>query len=126
MNKCIKSIRKANNLPYYYIYISHLGGFYLTTEKINNKDLYCELCNASDYLIYEGKKIDILNSIREQIRFRIKMYRTSYDNNNECIKGVQFDLLIHELLLYSNIKKMFIRKEGVKRQNYIIRQYALN
>lgn len=115
MNKCIKSIRKANNLPYYYIYISHLGGFYLTTEKINNKDLYCELCNASDYLIYEGKKIDILNSIREQIRFRIKMYRTSYDNNNECIKGVQFDLLIHELLLYSNIKKMFIRKEGVKR-----------
>lgn len=105
----------------YYIYISHLGGFYLTTEKILDKDLYCDICKARDYLIYEGKKVDILNSIREQIRFRIKMYRNSCKNDNECIKPVQFDLLLHELLLYSNIKKMFTRKEGIKKWSYIIR-----
>ena len=90
-----------------YLYLSHLGGYYITKDKIPNRELYCPICKSSDYLINQGTKQSILNSIREHIRFRIKMYKLSFDDTNECIKPVQFDLLIHDLSLYRELKNVF-------------------
>lgn len=90
-----------------YLYLSHLGGYYITKDKIPNRELYCPICKSSDYLICQGTKQSILNSIRERIRFRIKMYKLSFDDTNECIKPVQFDLLIHDLSLYREFKNVF-------------------
>ena len=90
-----------------YLYISHLGGYYITKDKIPNRELYCPTCKSSDYLICQGTKQSILHSIRERIRFRIKMYKLSFDDTNECIKSVQFDLLIHDLSLYREFKNVF-------------------
>ena len=90
-----------------YLYLSHLGGYYITKDKIPNRELYCPICKSSDYLLYQGTKQSILNSIREHIRFRIKMYKLSFDDTNECIKPVQFDLLLNDLVFYHNIKHVF-------------------
>lgn len=35
------------------------------------------------------------------------MYKLSFDDTNECIKPVQFDLLIHDLSLYRELKNVF-------------------
>ena len=35
------------------------------------------------------------------------MYKLSFDDTNECIKPVQFDLLLNDLVFYHNIKNVF-------------------
>jgi len=34
-----------------YLYESHLGGIYYTSRKLSHKQLYCEQCGDSDWLI---------------------------------------------------------------------------
>lgn len=50
----------------YYIYESHMGGWYVTEEELPYEDCYCEECGDSDILLYSGTVYDILEELSVQ------------------------------------------------------------
>lgn len=58
-----------------YIYENHLGGNYVSTKEIPDKDLYCESCGDCDWLVSEGEAEDLLECERWKIKNAIAEYR---------------------------------------------------
>ena len=52
----------------FYIYESHMGGFYCTKRKLTRDKLYCEQCGDSDWLLCVATKPqDIWDALEGQI-----------------------------------------------------------
>lgn len=91
-----------------FVYLNHMDGeFYIRDVCLTKRDLYCEKCKQYDYLIFEGTKKQILDNLRENIRYRIARYR---DKKN-CIPLVEYDLLLHEMKMYKMVKDEFLLYE---------------
>lgn len=43
----------------YYVYESHLGGYYATDDLLDYEDTYCDSCGDSDQLVFSGTEDDL-------------------------------------------------------------------
>lgn len=71
-----------------YIYESHMGGFYATTEELDYEWLYCETCGDSD------RYIGVANSRKEARRLLKGFYTEAYGLKQikEFIKSVHWEV----------------------------------
>lgn len=50
-------------MDYVYIYESHLGGYFISSEDLDYEDLYCDECGDSDTLVYYGTPDEIFEQV---------------------------------------------------------------
>ena len=54
-----------------YIYQSHMGGLYVSSEEYDYDRLYCETCGDSDMLLLET---DDINAVAEYLRGELDLF----------------------------------------------------
>lgn len=95
----------------YYIYESHLGGYYATTEEIPYEYLACDECGDSDQFVFYGTKDELYKQqVKEVLNLRKKIDKCIKNNDTDGVENLKYELeeLEYE---YSNMFRAFKRLE---------------
>lgn len=66
-----------------YIYESHMGGLYETTEELDVDALYCETCHDNDMLLWYGENVNDLKDFLIEETYYEKEYIDKFVKNLE-------------------------------------------
>ena len=108
----IKNKKENKDKLYYYIYKSHLDGYYISENMLKDEDLYCETCYDSDELICSGTKEDIEKEYQDSIaQYNKLLIQYKKENKTNEIENVEYELdcLLYE---YKEILNMLAREEN--------------
>lgn len=81
----------------YYVYESHLGGYYATDDILDYEDTYCDSCGDSDQLVFSGTEDDLHEQfVKDVVYYRQLIDKYTKEGNTEKVENIQYELEIIE------------------------------
>lgn len=77
----------------YYVYESHLGGYYAVSDELDCEDTYCETCGDSDQLVFIGTEDDLHEQfVKDIIHYRQLIDKYTKEGNTEEVENIKYEL----------------------------------
>lgn len=77
----------------YYVYESHLGGYYAVGDILDYEDTYCETCGDSDQLIFIGTEDDLHEQfVKDVVYYRQLIDKYTKEGNTEKAENIKYEL----------------------------------
>lgn len=95
-----------------YVYEEHCGGDdYVSDRELSDEELYCEMCNDSDTLIFHGTREEILKELKRNINKAKRRLKKAVDVDERLNAEVDLDNAISEYQYIGDLINQYCWKE---------------